>query len=114
MLTIEALKAFGADTDDGLKRCLNKEDFYFKLIGIAVNDGNFEKLGEAIEKGDLAAAFDSAHALKGVLGNLALTPILKPVAEATELLRSGTQTDYSGYIAEITAKRNELKALCEE
>ncbi len=113
MLTIEALKNFGADTDDGLKRCLNKEDFYFKLIGIAINDGNFGKLNEAIEKGDLTAAFEAAHALKGVLSNLSLTPILKPVTEATELLRSGTQTDYSGYLAEINTKRDELKALCE-
>lgn len=113
MLTIEALKTFGADADAGLKRCLNKEDFYFRLIGVALSDGNFEKLRDAVESGDLAAGFESAHALKGVLGNLALTPILNPVTEITELLRAGTQTDYSGYIAEILAKRDELKALCE-
>ena len=33
-----------------------------------MDDGNFEKLRDALEAGDLAAAFESAHALKGSIG----------------------------------------------
>ena len=36
-----------------------------------------------------------AHALKGVIGNLALTPVYEPIAEMTELLRARTDMDYA-------------------
>ena len=48
MITIEGLKALGADTDSGLVRCLNNEAFYLKLVKMALEDGNYEKLKEAV------------------------------------------------------------------
>ena len=33
MLTIETLNGFGADTREGLGRCMGNEAFYFRLIG---------------------------------------------------------------------------------
>ena len=32
MITIEKLREFGADVDDGISRCLNKADFYIYLV----------------------------------------------------------------------------------
>ena len=32
MLTLDALRAYGADVDDGLRRCMNMEAFYLKLL----------------------------------------------------------------------------------
>ena len=111
MLTIDALREFGANVDEGLQRCMNNEAFYFRLIGMAVNDEGFEKLQNAIDNSDLDAAFEAAHALKGILGNLSLTPIFAPVSEMTELLRSREERDYSGMLAEILGQREALKAL---
>ena len=34
MITIESLKAYGADVEEGLARCLNKEDFYLKMVNL--------------------------------------------------------------------------------
>ena len=42
MLTIEALNQFGADTGDGLARCLNMESMYLRLAGMAPDDANFD------------------------------------------------------------------------
>ena len=114
MLTIDALKRFGADTDDGLTRCMGNEGFYFKLIGKVVEDKSFSCLEEAVAAGDLDKAFDAAHSLKGVLGNLALTPIYQPVFEITELLRAKSDADYEEYIKVISAKRDELVKLMQE
>jgi HPt (histidine-containing phosphotransfer) domain-containing protein len=111
MLTIDALKQFGADTDDGLSRCMGNEAFYFKLIGKVVDDKNFKALEDAVAAKDLAAAFDAAHSLKGVLGNLALTPVYEPVYEITELLRAKSDIDYSPYLKAISEKRAELAGL---
>ena len=73
---------------------------------------HFEWGKKALEAGDLDAAFEAAHALKGVTGNLALTPIYEPVQVVTELLRSRTETDYSANLAQIEAALADLRALC--
>ena len=111
MLTIDALKKLGCDTDDGLTRCMGNEAFYFKLIGKVIDDKNFRALEDAVAAKDLDAAFDAAHSLKGVLGNLALTPIYEPVFEITELLRERKDIDYSEYLKTISEKRSELASL---
>lgn len=113
MLTIDGLKAFGADTQNGLERCMNNEAFYLKLVTKCASDTSCEKLKEAISAGDLNAAFETAHSMKGVYGNLALTPLYESVSEITELLRAGTQTDYAPYVAKITEKFEELKKMSE-
>ena len=41
MLTVEALRAWGADTEDGLRRCMNNEAFYLRLVEKAVKDITF-------------------------------------------------------------------------
>ena len=111
MLTIDALKKFGANTDDGLSRCMGNEAFYFKLIGKVIEDKNFQALEEAVAAKDMEKAFEAAHSLKGVLGNLALTPIYEPVYEITELLRERRDIDYSQYLKTISEKRLELAGL---
>ena len=111
MLTIDALKQFGCNTDDGLSRCMGNEAFYFKLIGKVIDDKNFQMLEDAVASKDLDKAFDAAHSLKGVLGNLALTPVYQPVYEITELLRERKDIDYSEYIKTISEKRKELALL---
>lgn len=112
MLTMDGLRQFGADVDSGLARCLNNEAFYLKLVEKAAGDAVFGKLSDAIGAKDLDAAFEAAHSLKGVAGNLSLTPIYDPVVEITEHLRSRVDMDYTELLSRILAKRDELTALC--
>ncbi len=113
MLTMDALRRFGANTEEGLSRCLNDEGFYLELVGMELEDKGFEKLSAALARGDWQAAFEAAHSLKGSLGNLALTPIYAPTAELTERLRGGREADYAALLAEILSRRDELAALQE-
>ncbi len=111
MLTVEQLRNYGANVDEALKRCMNNEGFYLRLVKKAMQDPYCDQLKEAIEAKDFDRAFELAHALKGVAGNLSLTPLYNPVSEITELLRSRTDTDYSSLLAEILEKKDELQAL---
>ena len=111
MLTIDSLRAFGADVDEGLVRCLNKEDFYLMLVNKARADDKLSLLAEQLREKQLDAAFETAHALKGMYANLSLTPLTKPVSELTELLRSGTDTDYSALMQEAKAQFEKLCSL---
>ena len=108
MITIETLRTWGANVEEGLGRCLSNEAFYLRLVDKALQDPSFDRLKEAVAAGDLEKGFEAAHALKGVMANLALTPILTPVQEITELLRNRTQADYTPLLAEIDARRSEL------
>ena len=86
-MTLDALRVFGANTAEGMERCLNDEPFYLEMVAMTLSDGNFDALRSAMDAGDARAAFTAAHALKGAVGNVALTPVYEPLAALTELLR---------------------------
>ena len=114
MLTIDALNSIGANTVEGLQRCLNNEPFYLRLVKMAAEDNGFEQMKAAIEKGDLDEAFERAHALKGVLGNVSLTNVLEPIKVITEDLRSRTEKDYTEEIDTIMEEVSKVRALIDE
>ncbi len=112
MVTVESLKAYGANTAEGMARCLNNEAFYLRLVGKVLADQNFERLRQAVEAKDNQAAFEACHALKGSVGNLAITPIYKPVSEMTEMLRAGKDfSEMEALMDEIFRQLEKAKAL---
>ena len=113
MPTIEDLKNYGANTDEAVSRLMGNESVYLMLIPKIFDDKSFEALSSGIKEGDLGKAFEAAHSLKGVLGNLELTPILKPMVEITELLRHKEQVDYTPYLDEIFRQKELLEKLFE-
>ena len=108
MLTIENLKAFGANVQEGVSRCLNDEQFYIDLVKSVLPDERIDELERCIAEKDLDKAFEVAHALKGMYGNISLTPIYEPICEMTELLRSRTDTDYSKMLYEAKTQKQRL------
>ena len=110
-MTIDDLKNWGADTDKGLERCMGNADLFLKLVGMTGVNDNFEKCEEALARNDLDAAFEAAHALKGVTGNLELTPIYEPVSELTEALPGRTGIDYSALYQKVKEEKEKLSAL---
>lgn len=111
MLTIDNLKAAGANTDEGLARCLGKEEFYLRMVRMALEDDSYEKLAEAVRSGNLQEGFEKAHSLKGVLSNVALTSLAEPVIEITEELRAQNDIDYSGLLGRIDGELVKYRAL---
>lgn len=111
MLTIDDLKALGADTEDGLKRCLGKEDFYLRMVRMALSDDGFERLKAAVEAGNLDEGFERAHALKGTIGNVSLTTLEEPIKEITEDLRARKDKDYSEILGVIDEQLAKYRAL---
>ena len=79
MLTIDSLRAYGANVEEGLARCMNMEPFYLKVVGMVKDDvdGSFARLKAAMAERDPEKTFEAAHALKGSTGNVALTPVFQ-------------------------------------
>lgn len=111
MFTIEQLREYGADTKEGVARCMNMPDFYLRLVGMVAKDEHLAQLREAITAGDLDAGFEAAHALKGVLANLSLTPVLNPVSELTESLRARKEMDYTPLLEEAEREMEKLLSI---
>lgn len=111
MITIEGLRGFGADVQSGLDRCMGKEDFYLKMVNMGLSDQRFERLGTVLQEKNLDEAFELCHALKGVIGNLALTPMYDVISEMTEKLRARQNEDYSPLYAQIKTSRDRLLAM---
>jgi HPt (histidine-containing phosphotransfer) domain-containing protein len=101
------------NTEEGLRRLMNTEAFYLRLVNLALDDAGFGKLSDAVGNDDRKAAFEAAHALKGVLGNLSLTTMYEKVSEMTELLRAGKDADYALLLRQLLEQRDELIRLRE-
>ena len=108
MITIEELRENGADVITGLSRCVGKEDLYLKLVNMGLGDTKFEELGTVLKSNDLEQAFKICHALKGVIGNLAITPLYEALSDMTEKLRNKETADYSAMYSDILAIRTKL------
>ena len=85
--------AYGADYTATMERFLQQEALYLRLLGKLFPCKELRLLGEALEAGDMAGAFDAAHTLKGVAGNLGLTPLYEALCAIVEPLRAGEERD---------------------
>ena len=110
-MKMDDLREFGANVDEGLERCMGMEDFYFEMIELGISDERFEQLGKDLEANNLDDAFETVHALKGVIGNLALTPLYETICEVTEHLRSREEIDYKPLYDKLIEQRNQVKEL---
>lgn len=114
MITLEALQDMGIDTKEGLARCMNKEDFYIKMLKLGLADSKFDLIEDVLRDKKIEEAFELAHALKGAAGNLALTPIYKPISELTELLRNKVDGDYLAIYKPAKEMRDKLLKMANE
>lgn len=110
MLSLDTLRAYGANVEEAMSRCMNMETFYLRLVRMALADKSFDELEAALKGGDWKTAFEKAHSLKGVLGNLALNPMSQPVSELTERLRPLTACPYEDLLEEILTQKGKLTA----
>jgi len=83
----EIFEVYGADYNSTMARFMGKEAMYLKFLDMLFKDDNLEKLGTALEQQDYEAAFAAAHTLKGVVGNMGLTPLFNAVCAIVESLR---------------------------
>ncbi|MEG1799340.1 MAG: Hpt domain-containing protein [Synergistaceae bacterium] len=85
----EKLIAWGADVKKARERLLEDDELYVNCLKDFAADRNFELLRVAVSEERWRDAFEYAHAIKGVAGNLGLEPIFSLSSQIAEPLRSG-------------------------
>ncbi len=78
-------------------RFLNDREFYLEVTRELLEDPGFEQLGEQLQKQEQQRAFDTAHMLKGTIGNCGVTPLYKLITQIVDPLR-GKNPDYSALL----------------
>jgi HPt (histidine-containing phosphotransfer) domain-containing protein len=84
----EKIKGAGYDYQASIERFMNKEDLYLKFLLKFLADKQFDNLKAALEADDAEAGYTAAHTLKGVAGNLGITPVFSLASEIAEICRS--------------------------
>ena len=110
-MTIQELyTAIGGDYDQAI-RVLRMDKLVDKHIRKLTKNGVLDSLLAAGETMDSTHLFETAHAAKGVCGNLGLTKLSGAVSEITEEFRPGAVRQFSD--EEIREKLNHISALYE-
>ena len=72
-----------------------------KLLGKFIANNSCDQLISAYESKDYREVFAASHALKGVAGNLALTPLYDLASTITEATRNSDDVDLNKEIGEL-------------
>lgn len=103
-MNVVILKEAKIDVDDAVCRLCGDTQLYERFLRKFLKDQSMFKLIEAARHDDVEAAFRSAHALKGLAGNLSIKPLYEKLLPLVESLRAGDGID-------ITKKVNEVSIL---
>ena len=86
---LQRLRDPGVDVDGACERFMGNTAMLYKFLLKFPNDKNYAELEEALCAGEIEKAFNAAHTLKGVCGNMSFVSLQCDIAEMTELLRAG-------------------------
>lgn len=86
--TKQQLLAAGINVDSAMARFMNNAALLEKFLRRFPDDPNYAQLCQALEQGDVDAAFTAAHTLKGVAGNLSLDNLFAATSVVVESLRN--------------------------
>lgn len=90
MRMIDELEKLGVNASEGMDRVMGDASLYEMMLGMfidAVRDNPVN--AEDFSAGDLDGLIKRVHMLKGVTGNLSMTPLFKGYTETLTLLRAG-------------------------
>ena len=106
---INKLSQHGMDVKDAMSRFMGDEELFEVCFKQFSKDKGFAELGEALDAKDYENAFRSAHALKGVAGNLGLKKLFSAISELVETLRAKNyDADLAGMYSVIMDQCKEL------
>lgn len=88
MSLIDDLKSLGVNTDEALQRFMGKSELYVKMLGKLTAAINDVPVMPAFEAEDYKKALENTHTLKGVTGNLSVTPLFEGYSKVVDLLRA--------------------------
>lgn len=88
MSLISELETLGCNTGEALARFMNNAALYEKMLGKLPPQIRDLEVMPFIESGDRDKAIENAHTLKGITGNLSVTPLYDAYNDIVASLRA--------------------------
>lgn len=85
----EELREFGVDVTGVLQRFVGNGELFKKFLFKFIDDANMEKFKKDVEARDYESLVRTSHTLKGVTGNLGITPLYNIFSEMSDDLKNG-------------------------
>lgn len=114
MSLLNDLKELNVNIDEGLERFMNNTALYERMLGKLVPTVKDLEVMSYFESGDLDTALANAHTLKGVMGNLSITPLYNAYTEIVALIREGNPEKAKDKLAEILPEQEKIMACIEK
>ena len=101
---IGRLEKWGASPREAIRRMLDDQALYQKLLAGFYKDRDYDRLAELVQKQDYREAFCVAHKMKGSVLFLNLNPLGQDLSVLTKLLRPFYEEKAENY----EEKKNEI------
>lgn len=111
---IGLLASCGVDYAEAMDRFAGNEALYLRLAGKYLNDPHFEGMREAMENEDVQAAYQHAHSLKGVAGNLSFETLYRAACLITDALREGDLSRAAELLPEVERAHDAIASALEQ
>lgn len=85
----EVLLLAGIDIEEAMSRFMNNEGLMMKFLLRFPEDQSFAQMKKALEEKNADEAYQAAHSLKGLAGNLAMKKLFKVASQVVDDLRKG-------------------------
>ncbi|MCR5345283.1 MAG: Hpt domain-containing protein [Lachnospiraceae bacterium] len=108
---LDGMTAYGADIEGVLDRFMDDEELYATCLQEFVETTNITELKNNIESGSYDNAFEIAHALKGVAGNLGLVPLFDSSCVLVESLRHKNYDNLTAEFNDVDRKIQDFLAV---
>lgn len=90
------------------------DEFYTKCLKVFESDENFAQLDQSMQVKNYEDAFSAVHTLKGVAGNLSLTPLYQSLCMLTEKLRAHDYQGVDALYKDVKSKVYEFLSIMKE
>lgn len=111
---ISELDALGVNTNEAIARLNNNSAFYIKMLGKFTGELENHEVMSYIESGDLQTAVSNAHTLKGLTGNLSLTPLYSAYTDIVAMLRANDPAKAKQILTDILPVQSDIVACIEK
>lgn len=108
---LDILKEYGMDVDATIARFGGNEPLMVRFLVGFPNDKTMQSLHDAVAANDREAMKIAAHSLKGLTGNLGLTPLFEACTELMDTLRQPMDSDVTALYSAVCAEYDRALAM---
>lgn len=83
------------DMEGGLKRIRGNQGLYIRMLNMFLSSKEFQELEDYLSQQEYQKASETAHAIKGITGNLSFPLLFETSAELMNQLREGKPQEES-------------------